>query len=178
MKYLLASLILFSIATTCSGVGNRVFEELTALRRIGFEFKGITAPAQDTVSFEVKVPNEFLVAEDLGTKPFAGISLVQFTRKVEPGAELMGAPSSQVLLESRKSGDGHHVARVTVSLATMETSYLMVSFVHPGEGQWPLLVHVPVSGLVKQLESEQAAAADRPATPGLNPGSAVRGAGK
>ena len=175
MKALLASLIFFSIATTCPGVGNRVIEDLTALRRIGFEFTGMAAPTPDTVSFDLTVPPELLVAEDIGTKPFAGISLVEFKKHVEPGPQLIGAHSSQEVLESRKSEDGHLVARVTVRLSKLETSCLAVSFVHPGEGQWPMLIHVPVAALVKQLKAEQVVAPNRSLSPTLKSTSPVRG---
>lgn len=175
MKSLLAPLILFSIAATCHGAGNRVIDDLTALRRIGFEFTGMSNPAPDTVSFDLKVPTEFLVAEDIGTKPFAGISLVEFSTRVEPGPRLIGAHSSQVAVESRKSESGRDVARVAVRLSKLEASYLMVSFVHPGEGQWPLFIQVPLAGLIKQLEAEQSGASNRSWVPDLKSTSPFRG---
>lgn len=165
MKSLLASLVFFSIATACSGVGNREIGDLTVLRRVGFEFTGISAPDGDTISFDLKMPAEFLVAEDIGTKPFARISLVEFTVPFKPGPNRIGAHSSEEVLKSRKSAGGHDVARVTVRLSKLEKSHLMISFVHPGESQWPLLVHVPLAALVKQLEAEKAIAPERSLPP-------------
>jgi hypothetical protein len=159
----LASLIIFAVATNCFGVGNRVFESLEELRKIGFEFTetGIP-PSEPLFSFEFKVPKEFKIGDEIGSKPFAGVAFIDTVETVEHGPRLIGSPATRLPIETRKTKDGHHESCVTVHSARLENCYIEVMFVHDESGQCPMLVHVPIAAIVQQLKGERRDARSKP----------------
>jgi hypothetical protein len=168
MKAFLPAAIVLCVTNASHAVGNRVFENLEDLAKIGFVFTPEDKPAKDTITFHVKIPKEFEI-DDVGTKPFSHVSLLQLERKVEHSPKLIGAPGAITPLEARKTDDGCHEAKVSVSLVQAGMSYLMVTYAYPSRpdgNDWPMLIHVPVSNIAKQLKARQGVATGTPAAPG------------
>ena len=161
MKALLPAAIVVCLTTTCHAVSNRVFENLEDLAKIGFVFTAEDKPAQETVTFSVQIPKEFKISDDVGTKPFSSISLMQLEQKVEHGPKLIGAPASHTPLESSKTDAGCHETKVSIPVAKAAMSYLVITFAYQNNADWPMLIHVPISSIAKQLEARQSASSSK-----------------
>jgi hypothetical protein len=173
MKSFLPAAIVLCITTASHAVSNRGFESLDDLAKIGFVFTPEDRRPPDTSTFRVRIPKEFRFDEELGSKPFSSASLVYLKHKVKHGPALIEAPGTYTPLEARTTDDGGHEARVSVPLAQAGRSYLQITFAYPsrphGSNDWPMLIHVPVSDIVKQLEARQAAAPGTPSVPDSGP---------
>ena len=164
MRAFFSAAIVLCVTTTCHAVSNRVLESLEDLAKIGFVFTAEDKPVQDAVTFRARIPREFKISDDVGTKPFSSVSLMQLDEKVEHGPKLIGAPGSHTPLESQKTKDGCHETKVSVPLAKAGMSYLVITFAYQNNADWPMLVHVPVSSIVKQLKARQTDAPGAPPT--------------
>jgi hypothetical protein len=156
MKAFLPAAVILCGATSAHGVSNRVFENLEALEKAGFAFTAAESPARGEFAFGLGIPKGFHVGGEAGTKPFSGISLMQTKHKVEHGPLHIGADGTHVPLKIRKTDDGHHETKVRFPLSDLERLYLVISFAYPGNRDWPVLIHVPLASVVKQLEARQA----------------------
>lgn len=161
MKALVTGALVLCVTTTSHAVSNRVFENLADLEKIGFVFTADEKPAPETISFRVRVPKEFEIEIDRDkavSKPFSGISLMYLEKKVEHGPKLIGAAASYIPLESLKKDDGSREAKVIIPVAKADLGYLLVSYAFNNNADWPMLIHVPVSSIAKQLQARKDAA--------------------
>ena len=159
-KLLFTAAMVISIVTTASAVSGRAFLNLDDLRKLGFEFTAGGHSPDGSFSFDLKIPKKFFVSEDVGSRPFDRVQLVQSAHKVE-GEPRLSEFISGYRIESRKSAGGGHEAHVTVLLSKLETSVLVIVFQSPGPGQDPFEVMVPASVLVKQLKAGPSSAPNR-----------------
>jgi len=155
MKSLVTSALVLCVTTTSHAVSNRVFENLADLEKIGFVFTAAEMPVQDNISFHVRIPKEFKIDDEIGAKPFSSIALMHLDEKVEHGPMLIGAKASYIPIESEKKDDGHREAKISVPVSKAEMGYLVISYAYPNNADWPMLIHVPVSSIAKQLQARK-----------------------
>lgn len=165
MKALLTATVVLCVTTSSHAVSNRVFENVESLEKIGFVFTADEKPVQDTISFRVRVPKEFKIDDDIGTKPFSNIALLHLDKKVEHGPELIGAKGSHIPIESEKKEDGHREAKISVPVSKAEMSYLVISYAYSNNADWPMLIYIPVASIAKQLQARKDAPAEGKSSP-------------
>lgn len=66
---------------------------------------------------------------------------------------LIEAPGTYIRLESRKLDDGCHETKVSIPMEKAELSYLAISYAYPNNADWPMLIHVPLLSITKQLQA-------------------------
>ena len=164
MKSLIATLILF-LSLPCFAVSNRVIEDLKELKKIGFEITHIWQREEGVISFNFVSPSKFTF--DSGdteyTKPFSGISYMRTLKPPNEGPGLLGAAASYFHLSTRAREDHKHECRITLLTSDVAQCFFAVSFVRAEGGTWPMIIHIPVAKLLKQIKAEQGGA-DQPAT--------------
>lgn len=156
-NFISAIILILAFSPSIKAVSNEVFEDIKSLRKIGFELINFDQEPKGVTSFTLIVPKEFAYkdGENLYEKPFSGVSFIQTLNKVKHGPMLIGSPSSHFKLQGRKNEEGRYQYKLTVLESNVETSYIAVSFVHDGGGDWPMIVHIPLSSIFKQLEAEK-----------------------
>ena len=164
MKSLLI-ILTFVIASPCYAISNRLIGDLKDLRKIGFDITHVWQGEEGVISFGFVAPAKFTF--DSGgteiTKPFSAISYLRMKRSVSERSRILGAPASQLNLASHAREDHRHECRITLLTSDVSNCFFAVYFVRPEGGTWPMVIHIPVAKLLKQIEAEQAGA-EQPAT--------------
>ncbi len=155
MKWLACLLLALSVSLPCQAVSNRVIDDIGQLRELGFDFATSWGSRNGMFSFVVTAPRHFDTGQG-GNKPLSGISFVQTAESVEHGPKLLGASGSRFRLFSWESSDGRHQSKITVLTRNATDSYIVVHFVRPVSGDWPMVIYVPVDSIIRQLEAEHA----------------------
>jgi len=139
----------------CSAVSNRVISDVAELKKLGFELTITDDNAEGLLSLLIISPKQFDTGIDTGTKPFARIAFIKMLHDVEGGSRLVGAPSTHFPLESRLLGDGRYQSTITTLRGDLVNSYFMITFIHDRTGDWPMLIHIPISRIIEQTNANK-----------------------
>jgi hypothetical protein len=150
MRLILLLTIFLVTIQISAAVGNRVFSDVTQLKKLGFEVTVKDGNAEGLLSLRIIAPKGFdLGANDGGIKPYAGISYIKTLQAIEDGPGLIGAPATLFPLQSRLLEDGRHESAIIVQGGDLENSYFMVTFNSHKSGDWSMLIYIPISRVIE-----------------------------
>ena len=94
MKTLIQLILFLGLVQSAFGVGNQVIKDLKELKALGFEFALRSDNSNEVVTLIVEFPKQFDAGEDVGIKPFSGVSFMQTKEPTADGPALIGASAS------------------------------------------------------------------------------------
>ena len=132
-----------------------MISDVAELKKLGFELTITDDNAEGLLSLLIISPKQFDTGIDTGTKPFARIAFIRMIHGVEDGSGLIGAPSTHFPLESNLLPDGRYQSEITTVRRDLENSYFMITFIHDRSGDWPMLIHIPLSSIIDQTNTNK-----------------------
>ena len=150
VRFVLFLTIFLFASRICSAVSNRVIGDVSELKKLGFEVTVEDGNAGDVISLGVIAPNKFdLGIDDGGIKPFSGIAFIKTLRRIADGPRMIGAQSTHFPLETKLLDDGRYKSTINIQRGDLANSYFMVKFTHERRGDWPMLIHIPISRIIE-----------------------------
>jgi hypothetical protein len=150
---ILAFAMFFSFASEGHAVGFRFIDDFERLKALGFHITASKQP-DDLVVIAIKPPEKFEVDKEVGSKPFMSLTLREVPKRPPDRIALLTTPQSSFTLECTKNTEGKLETTIYVFSEKSENLYLVFTFVHDAEGQWPILVYVPISAIIAHLKKE------------------------
>ena len=139
----------------CSAVSNRVISDVAELKKLGFELTIDDDNSEGLLSLVIIAPKQFDTGIETGNKPFSRIAFIKMIHGVEDGSGLINAPSTYFPLESNLLADGRYQSEITTVRRDLENSYFMITFIHDRSGDWPMLIHIPISRIIEQTNANK-----------------------
>lgn len=156
MKSFLVLALAIVATPNCFAVSNDVIGDLEELKKIGFEFTNVSQSAEGLVTFSLIAPSHYTFedGEFKFTKQFSELFFLRTLKVVDHGPRLIGAPATRFNLLCREREDSRHESRITLLASDTRNCFFAVSFVE-GPGSWPMIIHIPVSKLLRQIEEAE-----------------------
>jgi hypothetical protein len=145
--------IVLSFATEGHAVGFRFIDDFERLKALGFQISALKQP-DDLVLITITPPDKFEVDKEIGSKPFMGIALHEVMKRIPDRIALLTQPQSSFPLACRTGAEGKIETTISVFSGRSENLFLVVTFMHDAEGQWPILVYVPVSSIIAHTQKQ------------------------
>lgn len=150
---LIAFAMFFSFASEGHAVGFRFIDDFERLKTLGFHITASKQP-DDLVLIAIKPPEKFEVDKEVGSKPFMSLTLREVLKRPPDRIALLTTPQSSFPLECTKNAEGKLETKIDVFSEKSENLFLVFTFMHDAEGQWPILVYVPISAIIAHLKKE------------------------
>jgi|GEM_PF-3852495 hypothetical protein len=134
-------------------VGFRFIDDAERLKTLGFQISAWNL-TEEVTCITISPPAQFEVDKELGSKPFLSLALHDVTKPfpVSTATFSLTLPQASYPVACTRNKEGRLETTIKVLPTKSDSLFLVFTFMHDVEGQWPILIYVPVSGIISRMK--------------------------